>query len=100
VTVKLTGDKSTLPRIAALSEAIPQALTKLGGEGTLQEIQEQVVRILKLTPEQIALPHEQGKPRSELDYRMAWARSRLKRSGVLLRVDRGIWKLAVGRPQT
>jgi restriction system protein len=93
MTASREDTKASLPKVAALSGAIKKALEELGGEGALKEIAEKVIRILDITPEQAAVPHASGKPRTELDYRMAWARSKMKQSGELRRVGRGIWAL-------
>ena len=86
-----------IPTAAALSPFIVRALERLGGEGALQEIYEEVLSELHLTPEELRIPHVEGKRRSELDYRMAWARTRLRHQGKIERVDRGIWRLTGAR---
>ncbi len=85
--------KSDLPKTALLAQEIPKALKKLGGEAALQEIEEAVVSALELSPEHMAIEHEAGKPRGEIDYRMAWARTKLKKTGELVRVAKGVWAL-------
>ena len=85
--------KSEMPTAGELAPYILRALDRLGGEGALQEIDEEVVSELKPTAEQLRLLHVEGKPRTELDYRMAWARTKLKQQGLIERVDSGIWRL-------
>lgn len=94
MTVAANDTKGVLPTVAELSPLIVWALKRLGGEAALQEIHEVVVPKLKLTSEQLSLPHVEGKSRSELDYRMAWARTKLKNQGLIERVGSGIWQLA------
>jgi restriction system protein len=62
----------------------------LGGSATLSEITDKVVDMLDL-PESIqALPHGVG-PQSELEYRLAWARTYLKNIDALENSARGVW---------
>jgi len=89
--------KEGIPTAAALSPFILRALERLGGEAALQEIHEEVASELKLTPEQLCLPHVEGKNRTEFDYRMAWARTGLRQQGKLERVGSGIWRLTGAR---
>ena len=90
---KENGLKGEMPTAAELAPFIVRSLERLGGEGALQEIHEEVVSELQPTSEQLCLQHVEGKPRSELDYRMAWARTKLKQQGLIARVGSGIWRL-------
>ncbi len=67
------------------------ALHKLGGSGSVDEIEEQVIEILKLTDEQVNEVHRPNT--SKLTYRLAWARNYLKRYGLVTNSSRGIWAL-------
>ncbi|MEI6055474.1 MAG: restriction endonuclease [Lentisphaerota bacterium] len=67
------------------------ALHNLGGSGTLEEIEEQVAAILKLTDEQANEIHRGNT--SKFTYRLAWARTYLKRYGLLENSSRGVWTL-------
>ena len=67
------------------------ALHKLGGSGSIEEIEEQVATILKLSDKQENEIHRGN--RTKLSYRLAWARNYLKRYGVLENSSRGIWAL-------
>jgi restriction system protein len=69
-----------------------QALQALGGSGTTEEILQKVVEIMKLPEEVTAVPHgDTG--RSELEYRLAWSRTYLKKNGLLENSSRGVWSL-------
>lgn len=79
-----------------------QALHKLGGSATIHEIHDEVVTILGLTEEEIALPHG-PRPNSPTDikYRLGWVRTWLKRYGLLEKSGKGIWSLTLqGRSMT
>jgi restriction system protein len=67
------------------------ALRKLGGSGSVDEIEEQVASFLNLTDDQVAEIHRGNT--SKLTYRLAWARNYLKRFGLITNSSRGIWAL-------
>ena len=71
-----------------------QALHKLGGSATIHEIHDEVVAILALSDEEIALPHG-PRPNSPTDikYRLGWVRTWLKRYGLLENSGKGVWSL-------
>src|SRR5690348_5141283 len=69
-----------------------QALRKLGGSGTIQEIMNSVISIEKYTEAQQSIVHGDG-PQTEIDYRLAWARTYLKKVGALENSSRGVWAI-------
>ena len=83
---------TSLPQRYDLFEPIIQALKTLGGSGTIQEIDEKVCEIQAYTEEQQNVLHKQG-PRTEISYRLAWARSDLKKYGAIESAGRGFWSL-------
>ena len=76
-----------------------QALHELGGSGRNQEIHDKAVVILELTEEQIAELHKPGQSnQTQIAYRLAWARTWLKKYGLVENSSRGVWALtAKGR---
>ena len=90
---RLEGMKVRVPTVAVLVPSVLEALRDNSGEATLQEIEEFVVRDLTLTDRQVRQPHSLTGKRTELDYRLAWTRSRLRKDGKIRRVARGIWAL-------
>jgi restriction system protein len=68
------------------------ALRELGGSGSIEEIAEQVITDLKPLPEVIQQSHGRG-GQSELEYRLAWSRTYLKKFGLITNSDRGVWSL-------
>jgi len=70
------------------------ALETLGGSGNIEEITDTVIQALNL-PENIASqPHNPDKSsETELEYRLAWARTYLKKYGLLDNSERGVWAL-------
>jgi restriction system protein len=67
------------------------AIHKLGGSGSIEEIEEQVALILNLSDAQVNEIHRGNT--SKLSYRLAWARNYLKRFGILENSSRGVWAL-------
>jgi restriction system protein len=73
---------------------IIHALKQLGGSGTIEEINTKVTEIAELTDEQLEVPHDPEKgSQTEVEYRLAWARTYLKKYGVLENSSRGVWAL-------
>ena len=71
-----------------------QALHELGGSASNNEIHDKAVTILGLSDEQIALPHKTGQSSpTKITYELGWARTWLKRYGLLENSSRGVWAL-------
>lgn len=69
-----------------------QALQILGGSGTTEEIYDQVAQILNLQDKVLEIPHG-STSQSEVEYRLAWSRTYLKKYGLLQNSARGVWSL-------
>ena len=67
------------------------ALKNLGGSGSVSEIEEQVIAILKLTEDAVNEIHREST--TKLTYRLAWARNYLKRYDLIENSSRGVWAL-------
>jgi len=77
-----------------------EALRALGGSGTFQEVNEKVIDLEGYTDEQLAVLHGDGE-KSEIEYRLAWARTNLKNLGAVTNSSRGVWALTeYGREAT
>lgn len=70
-----------------------EALRRLGGSGKNEEIYEEVLKIMKLTEEVIDYPHLGNERQTEVQYRLAWARTYLKAYGVIENSERSVWIL-------
>ncbi|MBU0490476.1 MAG: restriction endonuclease [Chloroflexi bacterium] len=71
-----------------------QALKDLGGSGTIEEINSRVIELTGLTDAQIEVPHDPDKGgQTEVEYRLAWTRTYLKKYDVLENSSRGVWAL-------
>lgn len=70
-----------------------KALKILGGSGTIEEISEKVSEIEKLSEDILQVPHDESGLQNEVDYRLAWSRTYLKKYGLIENSARGIWAL-------
>ncbi len=84
-----------IPPYDQLMNPIIHALKKLGGSGTIEEINSLASELANLTDKQLEVLHkpETGGGNTEVEYRMAWARTYLKRFGAIENSARGIWAL-------
>lgn len=79
-----TFDSMLLPTI--------QALQILGGSGTTEEIYDQVVKLLQIPDTTLEILHG-STSQTELEYRLGWSRTYLKKYGLLQNSVRGVWSL-------
>ncbi len=71
-----------------------QALRELGGSGSTDEIYQRVAENLKLPESVLSVLHDpETSNQTEVQYRMAWARTYLKKFGFLETAQRGLWSL-------
>jgi len=86
--------RENIPTFDALMNPLIQALKSLGGSGTIEEIDAKVAEIAGLTDEQLQVLHDPEKSgQTEVEYRLAWTRTYLKKYGVLENSSRGVWAL-------
>jgi len=83
-----------LPTYDSLMNPLIRALRELGGSGSIEEIYEKVVALEEIPESILARPHDPDKSnQSEVGYRLAWARTYLKKFGMLENSKRGVWAL-------
>jgi restriction system protein len=83
-----------VPTYDALMNYVLKALKRLGGSGTIQEIDATASEIAGLTDEQLEVLHNPEKGgQTEVEYRLAWTRTYLKKYGLLENSSRGVWAL-------
>lgn len=83
-------DERRMPTVAGLLWPTLQAVIEIGGSGTLDEVNEQVAARESFSEEQQGVIHNKG-PRTEIEYRLAWARTYLKGMSLLENSERGVW---------
>ncbi|HXR60082.1 MAG TPA: winged helix-turn-helix domain-containing protein, partial [Solirubrobacterales bacterium] len=81
----------SLPKYSELLWTTLCAVKELGHSARLDEIDERVIEREHFSDEQLAVLHNEG-PRSEVEYRLGWARTYLKGMGALTSGGRGIWE--------
>jgi len=84
--------KKDVPQFDDLMDPTLQALRRLGGSASIEELVPQIAALLSLPSEVAEIPHGTT-GRTELEYRAAWARTYLKNAGFIENSDRGIWAL-------
>jgi restriction system protein len=81
-----------MPKYHELMNPLLNALHELGGSGSIEEISSRVSESLDLPEDILSIPHDPEKSsQTELEYRLAWARTYLKRYGILDNSERGVW---------
>jgi restriction system protein len=89
-----------LPTYDQLMNPTLQALKMLGGSATIEEIYSKVAELVGLSNEQLEVLHNPEKGgQTEVEYRLAWSRTYLKKFGILENSSRGVWALTPGGRQ-
>lgn len=84
----------SMPTFDSLMNPLLEALFELGGSGSIDEIYEKVIEMRNIDDELALVPHNPEKSNlTEIGYRMAWARTYLKKYGFLENSTRGVWAL-------
>lgn len=90
-----------IPTFDNLMNPLLKAINSLGGSGTVDEINSKTAEVAKLTDSQLEILHNPKRGGgTEVEYRLAWARTYLKGYGLLENSTRGVWALTKrGREQ-
>ena len=83
-----------VPGYAELIEATFLAMKQLGGSGHNDEINKKVYEILDVPDSILEIIHTGRDSFSEIDYRLAWARTLLKNYGAIINSARCVWVIA------
>ncbi|MDQ6988580.1 MAG: Mrr restriction system protein [Mariprofundaceae bacterium] len=84
----------SMPTFDLLMNPLLNALNNLGGSGSIDEIYDKVVELEEIGDEFLSVPHNPEKSnQTEVAYRLAWARTYLRKYGFLENSSRGIWAL-------
>ena len=82
------------PTQIELIEPVFEALRDLGGSANISEIRDKVVEMLHLPDDIVDEPHKgNASQQTELEYQLAWARTRLKAFGAINNSQRGVWMI-------
>ena len=80
-----------------------RAIQELGGSGSIREVVNQVIEDMSLPSEVTQIPHSTDSPtdsRTRLEYNLAWARTYLKKYGLIDNSERGVWSLTPAGSKT
>ena len=86
-------DNMEIPQYNEMFNPLLQALHELGGSGSIGEINNKVIELQNYPPEIVDVIHGEG-PMKEIEYRLAWSRTYLKKYGLLENSSRGIWSIS------
>ena len=81
----------SLPSSPDLENAILEVLTRNVGELTNEQITQKVIAFLNISKEAQQVMHTPT--RTELDYRLAWARTRASKKNLIERTAPKTWKV-------
>lgn len=82
----------TMPSYADLYWPTLEVLRNRGGSASNRELSEHVPRYLELPDDVVDMPRGDG-PRTELDCRLSWARTCLKKADAIDNTARGVWTI-------
>lgn len=89
----MKADLKLVPKYSELITVTYAALKFLGGSGTNDEINQKGAELLALSDDVLDIPHLGSSSLSEFSYRMAWARTLLKKYGAIVNSARGVWSI-------
>lgn len=96
----MTKKTTQMPTFDKMMWPALQALKESGGSASVQEHLDRVIQIMGLTEKVQSTPHKDG-PETEVAYRLAWARTYLKKVGAVENSTRGVWSITpAGRALT
>ncbi|MEM9997987.1 MAG: restriction endonuclease [Bacteroidota bacterium] len=84
--------KDDVPQYHELMNPLLAALHELGGSGSISEINEAAIARLDVPDVILEVQHNPERSnQTEVEYRLAWARTYLKKFGVIDNSSRGVW---------
>lgn len=84
---------SIVPTYDKMMIPVLKALKLLGGSGSIDEINEKVYEVAGYSEKILEIPHDENGVQTKVEYRLAWARTYLKKYGLLENSTRGVWAL-------
>lgn len=87
-----------VPKYYELFNPLLKALRELGGSASIQELEDAVGKLLQLSDTDLETIHRGNQ--TKISYNLAWARTYLKKFGLLENSVRGVWALTEKGNQT
>lgn len=84
-------NKMGVPGFEQTMKPILIALEECGGRASIGKLDEATIRVMNLSEEVTKVMHKGSNKQSEIEYRMAWGRTYLKKYGLINNVQRGVW---------
>lgn len=85
-------NKIGVPGFEQTIKPILIALKENGGRASVAVLDETAIRIMNLSDEVKKIMHKDSDKQSEIEYRMAWGRTYLKKYGLIINSARGVWE--------
>jgi restriction system protein len=84
-----------IPPYHSFFNPILVALKALGGSASLHELDDKVIEIMSFSEDALETVHDgTAGDQTEIEYRLGWARTYLKKYGLITNSSRGIWALS------
>lgn len=83
--------KVNVPGFEQTIKPILQALQEKGGQASIEELDDAVIKIMNLPYDVVNVMHNNSDRQKEISYRIAWGRTYLKKYGLITNVSRGVW---------
>jgi restriction system protein len=84
--------RGAIPKYHEFHWPVIRALKEMGGSASIAELNEKIASDMRLPEHVLEVPHGDG-AMTEVEYRLAWARTYLKKVGAINNSERGIWAL-------
>ncbi|MBR6450633.1 MAG: restriction endonuclease [Fibrobacter sp.] len=85
--------KYKCPGYADLFFDVLKVIANLGGSASIEEIRTAVIERRKFSDDIVDEMHTGSTVMTELEYQLAWARTYLRKSGLIIRSKNGVWAL-------
>jgi restriction system protein len=79
------------PTSIELTGAMLIALSRRGGTANVSEVDQDVIEYVKLDPKLLEIKRSGN--RGEIQYRLAWVRTKAKQNGLITKESNRIWKI-------
>jgi restriction system protein len=89
----MQNSKVQLPLLSELLEVTLKSLKLLNGSASISELEQKAIEIGNYSDEQLSVPHTGNESQSEINYKLHWSRTYLKKYGLINNSVRGIWSL-------
>lgn len=96
---RIVASGVVVPRHLDLMNPTLEALRQLGGSASIAELVDKVVALIRPSKAILEHPHGDGHG-TELEYQLAWARTYLKKYGLVTNSSHGVWALTPRAAET